>query len=718
MRLRVEKDGEPRTLALDRYNVRAGGAMAVKVVELGGANRLHEVEDAIRTYRGYCEEEPDAIVSAMVLPSGGVRYWVFKGDPHEDWGFIPREEFELGAEVEIPHQVLTGPPEPRSGVPMEGASFTAQNAAGDPLYDQVYRAHIGLIVNKSYLDGFGYEDPALVVRKVESTMARMNHATLRDGLIETVISGVLIRTDRDAEWEGGWGTFHGAFSDLYPNTVMTLTNERGSGLTYLCATGGENAPDGVNGVATGKSGPGDDGTWYGVMRHEYGHSLGSNHYEGGAPEGPTIMSGNRLSRFSGYEVRAMVDCRQTASGDAARFNEALGHYAEYPIPPYARVDDRIGHVVAEGELVIDVLGNDHDVNGDEIALSSIESPTGLGGVVALRAGEGPGGRDVVAYLPPADVATDVAVSSCPSGTALSPDDCVTCVSYIPDGAPACSGTGDCGAGQICAGGACRLAPGCGQGEMTNACGHPCPGSALLLWLDASDLENLVDVEGARGDALAHGAELATWTDQSGRGNDAVVYTEGKAPQVHREGQFLVADRSVVRFEQDFMEIRGLDVRPETLAGFTSIAVTLHSSGVTIWVQQQNGFEKREHETRGVLGGTVGLSTLSVDGQTESRFANRVEHDTSPAERAVSAGGASIALGALLYAAEGYEGAYHPDFTLAELLLFEGVLSDSQRAAIENYLVAKWRITLRDRFWYGLVDTSGLESRAPVFIDLQ
>ena len=715
MRLRVDKQGEPRTLVFERYNVRAGGQMEVKVVPVQGANRDHDLEAAIRTYRGYCEEEPDAIVSGLVLPSGGFRYSVFKGNPHEDWGFVPQEELEPGAEVEIPYEVIQGPALPRAGAAMEGASFTAQNPNGGRFYDEVFRAHVALIVNKAYIDAFGF-DAETIVRKAESTIARSNHATLRDALIETVISGVLIREDRDVDFEQGYGEFTSRFAGIFPNTVMTLTNEGSSGLTYVCITGGESADPNTNTYATGKSGPSPDGTWYGVFRHEYGHSLGSSHFEGGAPEGRTIMSGNSLSRFSGYEVQAMVDCRQTGGGDASRFNEALGHYRDYPIPPYARVDDRIAHDPGEGELPIDVLGNDHDVNGDEIALSEIEATSALGGTVALRAGEGPEGRDILAYLAPESFSADISVDQCAPGEALEADDCATCVPVIAEGA--CEEAGDCPQGSVCVAGQCRLTPGCEGQSLTGACGHPCPHPSMRLWLDASDLASMATAEGNRGAQLVQGDEIVAWGDRSGLGNDARVFHEGKAPALHLEGEQAIAQRPSLRFEGGFMEVRGLDVRPEALGALTTFSVVRGGSGVVIWVQRQNGFDKRQHTAFGTTGDVPSLTTASIEGQTERHWANRVEQEGSPSERALMPGGPGIGIGALLYAFEGYEGAYDQDFTLAELLVFEGALSDEDRAAIESYLVARWRIAMRDRFWYSIVDTSGLVGKAPVFIDLQ
>ncbi|MFP6686630.1 MAG: hypothetical protein VB934_18055, partial [Polyangiaceae bacterium] len=114
MRLTVDKDGELRTFVLDRYSVRANGGLRMKVVTAQGAEDV-DVDPAIRTYRGWCEEESDSAVSAMLLPSGALRYHVFKGDPRRDWSFIPKEEIEeappeinyvlVGGQAKLPSEI-------------------------------------------------------------------------------------------------------------------------------------------------------------------------------------------------------------------------------------------------------------------------------------------------------------------------------------------------------------------------------------------------------------------------------------------------------------------------------------------------------------------------------------------------------------------------------------------------------------------------------------
>ena len=720
VRLTVDKDGETRTFALDRYSVRANGAIRMKVVTEQGVEDF-EVDPAIRTYRGWCEEEPDASVSAMLLPSGSLRYHVFKGDPKLDWLFLPQEELEE-AEPEINYAIVGGEALSLSAVPLEGAAFTAANSSGDSFLSDAYRDHIALIISKKYVELFEPEDWHTVVRKAESSIARMNNTYLRDLLTETHITEILVRTDVETDWDIGRSDFEEYFPDSKPNNVFTITDEKGSGLAYVCQLGGETASLLDNRYSVGKAGPADDGTFYGVIRHEFGHNLGSGHYEGGAPEGPTILSGNSLSRLSSYEVEVMMDCRRPGSaGDATRYAEALGPYADYAVPPYARLDDAVSASFGGEMLVIDALANDHDANGDQIALSHIDETSALGGALSLSVSGGGGDRDAIEYTPPAVDFDGIAVGSCGPGERLSVSDCQSCEGYFTTELDSCTSNGECGQDEVCVGSRCRTAAGCANNALVDACGRPCPASDMLVWLDASDAENLEDAVGTRGAGLLDGAEISTWFDRSGNGRDAVAYVDTARPSFVAAGDDQIAGRSTMRFETDIMELRDVDVRPETHNAITSLAVVRHvtaDGGKMVWVQQQNGFNKRAHPAEGSLVDTVALTSVLFDASA-SRHDYWLGGVQQLAESTMlEPGGDTVALGALLYTDSGSEGHYHTNMVLAELILFSRALDETERRALEFYLVKKWGIVLMDRFMYSIADTSGRRGDGFVLIDLQ
>ena len=720
MRITVDKDGELRTLVLDRYSVRAGGSLLMKVVTATDVEDV-AVDPAIRTYRGWCEEESDSYVSATLLPSGSLRYHVFKGDPHNDWLFVPLEEFE-SAPAEINYTVVGGEPIPPATVPLTGATFTATNSNDDPFFRDAYRNHMALIITKAYVDLFTPADWQTVVRKAENSIARMNNTYLRDLLTETYITEILVRTDTATDWDVGRADFETYFPDSTPNNVFTITDEKGSGLAYVCQLGGANASAQQNRYAVGKAGPGDDGTFYGVLRHEFGHNLGSDHYEGGAPEGPTILSGNSLARLSSYEVEVMMDCRRPGSGgDAIRFAEPLGPYQDYMVPPYARLDDGVTASLGGSQQVLDVMANDHDANGDTIALAYLDDESALGGQLTLTPSSDGSERDKIAYTPPSIDLNAIVVGTCPPGQRLSVNDCATCEDYFASAPGSCTTNGDCGQDQVCIGARCRQADGCTGNAMVDPCGRPCPRSDMLTWLDAADAENLEDAVGNRGTDLQDGSEIATWFDRSGNGRDAFGFVATAMPSLVAAGADQIAGRDTMRFDTDIMELPGIDVRPETHEGITSIAVVRHIAGdgdKMIWVQQQNGFNKRAHSAKGSLVDAVALTTVLFDATT-----NRQDHWLSGILQGGQAetldpGGDTIALGALLYPNAGSEGHYHTNMVLAELLMYSRALSDDERREIEFYLVKKWGITLADRFLYGIADSSGMRGDGFVLIDLQ
>ncbi len=87
-------------------------------------------------------------------------------------------------------------------------------------------------------------------------------------------------------------------------------------------------------------------------------------------------------------------------GRAAEVAAGLGT----PQPPVA-IDDAA--VTATGyEVQVDVLANDYDLNLDPVTIASVDATTALGGTVEIEPGAGPGGRDVLRYVPPAAVGMD------------------------------------------------------------------------------------------------------------------------------------------------------------------------------------------------------------------------------------------------------------------------------------------------------------------------
>jgi hypothetical protein len=428
-----------------------------------------------------------------------------------------------------------------------------------------------------------------------------------------------------------------------------------------------------------------------------------------------------LSRLSSYEVEVMMDCRRPGKGgDATRYAENLGPYKDYIVPPYARLDDKIMASLGGTKHTLDVMANDHDANGDDIALSHIDETSALGGVLNMLPSGSSNERDKIEYTPPSIELEKIAVGNCGPGKRLSVTDCQSCVDYFASAPDSCTLSADCGKNEVCVGGRCRMIDGCANDAMVDTCGRPCPRSDMLAWLDAADAENLEDAVGARGAALEDGSEITTWFDRSGNANDAIAYGPMSRPALVASGEQQIAGRDTLHFDADMMELRGVDVRPRTYDAITSLAVVRHINGDgqrMIWVQRQNGFDKRAHRPKGGPTDSVNLTTVLFDASADRQdyWLSGIPQSGKP--DTLETGGDSIALGALLYPSVGSEGHYHTNMALAELLIFSRALSDTERRDIEFYLVKKWGVVLKDRFRYSIADTTGMRGDGLVLIEL-
>ncbi len=107
------------------------------------------------------------------------------------------------------------------------------------------------------------------------------------------------------------------------------------------------------------------------------------------------MCGNDFGRFCGPSVKNMFDERDEK---AASYLDNQGSYSTVDMPPYACLDT-VPFIYGDS-ATIDLLGNDHDVNGDSISLSSYDSTSTEGGSITLSSGTGPSGRDELIYTGP------------------------------------------------------------------------------------------------------------------------------------------------------------------------------------------------------------------------------------------------------------------------------------------------------------------------------
>eukprot|EP00923_Selenidium_pygospionis_P003824 GHVN01006097.1.p1 GENE.GHVN01006097.1~~GHVN01006097.1.p1 ORF type:complete len:796 (-),score=142.36 GHVN01006097.1:214-2601(-) len=121
--------------------------------------------------------------------------------------------------------------------------------------------------------------------------------------------------------------------------------------------------------------------------HEYGHTLGIPDCYQGCPslEGRTYMNGNKVNRFNDGDLSVTKRCLEN-QGELNKRDEFAYKMDQslktLQVAPYARSD----FVVTKPgeEIFIDVLANDFDANGDEIALHYVETGNEEGHVVKVK----------------------------------------------------------------------------------------------------------------------------------------------------------------------------------------------------------------------------------------------------------------------------------------------------------------------------------------------
>jgi hypothetical protein len=102
------------------------------------------------------------------------------------------------------------------------------------------------------------------------------------------------------------------------------------------------------------------------------------------------MSNNNLGRFSGPEQKLVLDAKKSNLNEFT----SLGAL-KLLMAPNASLDSILATIGSD--TLIDVLGNDHDANGDEISLVDVDKTSYLGASVQISEGKGVGGHDAVTY---------------------------------------------------------------------------------------------------------------------------------------------------------------------------------------------------------------------------------------------------------------------------------------------------------------------------------
>ncbi len=166
------------------------------------------------------------------------------------------------------------------------------------------------------------------------------------------------------------------------------------------------------GIVTARQGL---GFWRNGGQHELGHIWSLRHGDGCNQEpwinGNTstgVICGSSQVRANSVEVDRIQAHADSRPDGVLPDTEPSG-----PYPPYCRIDRLVATIGQDNML--DVLGNDHDVNNDNFFIGELRvgnnrvsqsTPTELltpsGGTIIRSIGTGPNGRDQVTYTPPLD----------------------------------------------------------------------------------------------------------------------------------------------------------------------------------------------------------------------------------------------------------------------------------------------------------------------------
>lgn len=351
----------------------------VYVQNPGGGYTAHTPSRPARTYLGTVDGYPGAIAAAQLRDDGSLRTTIIFEDGTRWKGNT--------LSMTIPSAASFTPDYPTTVAPSGGAGSS------------VYAADVAFDLTPSYYTITGSNvDDALEI--VEYCLMEVDATYLRDAAILQRLGRVVVRTSTaDDPYAGSDSNgvllpgmrdeWNSVLSTTLPPTSYDLAavihQGAGGGLAYVGAIGGSNRYS-ANGTYS-------SGDFTSPWRHEAGHNWSSGHYEGGQPEGPTIMSGNSLARFSSCELAKIIGHRNAKAG----ILDNLGAYP-FPLPPRAN-GGRAQLNPSHSAVTFDVLANDSDSNGEALTILSFDSSSNKGGAITRSVGTGPGGRDQLIYTP-------------------------------------------------------------------------------------------------------------------------------------------------------------------------------------------------------------------------------------------------------------------------------------------------------------------------------
>lgn len=268
-------------------------------------------------------------------------------------------------------------------------------------------------------------------------------------------------------------------------------------------------------------------------------------------------------------------------------------------------------------------------------------------------------------------------------------------------------------------------------------------TGLALWLDASD----PDADGDPSDDPADGAPLSVWMDRSGNGRDATVLA-GQGPATYRSLPSAgIAGRALLHFTRDGLaagdiyEVAGFDLRASVRPDVTVLTVYRPTSAALPGIYGVWGIDDGTWDrffisyfgpggiggSDGVDDGLVGLGPGSGGAVVPDSGAVGVERLLTVAYDGDTSGGSNVgptngsavyfsgellqrftdtthqtaAQTRLMFGWDGDDNAFDGD--IAELIVYDRVLTDEELRAVNGYLADKYGLDL------GLCDLAGSQT---------
>jgi hypothetical protein len=248
---------------------------------------------------------------------------------------------------------------------------------------------------------------------------------------------------------------------------------------------------------------------------------------------------------------------------------------------------------------------------------------------------------------------------------------------------------------------------------------PASVTGLQLWLDASDASSLYDAT-TGGSLVAADGGVARWEDKSGNARHMTQATSGSRP-LRKASQQNGKDTLLFDGTNDFLD--GSDFLDASTGGLTAFVVyKRNATGANhelVYKMDTNG--------KGWLLRHADSNKLSIYNDTSSGTCNRLTSSTVTATSYIVAtfsatsgsfqqagayrNGAALQMDAAITSGDGaqspdntsaivrigiqeYLGTYYnpASANIAEVILYNSALGNTDRAAVENYLISKWSLT--------------------------